>query len=59
MTPAQVSLILLIVNIIALPFALGALRPRADQASDDLIDRLQHGDVRLADVLNPPHGESL
>ena len=57
MTPAQVSLIMLIVSIIALPFALGAYvhAKRADQASDDLIDASTHYDVRTLNLLNPPH----
>lgn len=61
MTPAQVSLIMLIVSIIALPFALGACvhAKRADQLADELTDRLLHGDTRGADLISSSHGERL
>lgn len=38
-------------------FAVGNPRNRQhiDEASDDLADRISHGDVRLADLLNSSH----
>ncbi len=38
-------------------FAFGAASKRADEASDDLADRILHGDIRGSDALNSFHEE--